>query len=354
MKPLRFIITVGAVFLGLSLMYVGAFLFALRYPVWPYHWLREVYLIKDDMAARAPGPRCLIVGGSSAWFGLQSDLIERATGWHVINLGMHGDIPLNFQLWQAGRHLRRGDTVILAEELLQYWPRARNYTTFASTEIGLMAPDFWWQAPLRDKYALIKAVPPSRVAAGLTSWWLSSEPAHRQRLARPPPEELWRNLRAKWAGTYVAQKPTLYSYLELNAHGDMAHSRATAKHDHQGYGLDAPPLDSRETWRTLRAWADELEARGVRCLSIWPPFELHAGFDLNSPQVRANFDFYREHLKASGWPVVGEPEDGAMPGDFFFDSPFHYTTEGARRHTERLVERLRAAGLTTPNGKPGK
>ena len=337
MKPLRFILTALVVFAALAAAYVAAFVWALQQPVWPYHWLRNVYVVKDRLAAETPSPRCLILGGSSVWFGFQSGLLERALGQPVINLGSHAEVPLEFQLWQAERLGRRGDTVLFAGELGYYWPHEQPYTTYAATEVVLMAPDFWTHTSWFGKYELLVAVPPVRVLTGIVSWAHRGTKDYAERLALPSSDQLMGNLRAKWAGTFSGAIPSYYNYLEMDSHGDIARPRVQAEHTHEDYGLLVAHAVSAATWLRLEKFAQAMKARGVRCVATWPPFERHAGFDFDS--ARANFDFLRAHLTAAGWEVIGEPEDGAMTSEFFYDTPYHLTTDGARLRTERLIAR---------------
>jgi hypothetical protein len=346
MRPLRFLLAAIGTFALLAALYLAAFVVALREPVWPYHWLRNVYLVKDRLAAESRAPRGLILGGSSAWFGFESGQIERATGWRVVNLGAHAELPLRFQLWQAERYLQRGDTVVLAEELGQYWPRPHRYTTYAASEVVLMAPEYWRQAALAEQADLLATIPPARVVTGLVAWGARGTAAYADRLALPSTDQLMANVRAKWAGTFAGRLPQHYNYLEVDLHGDMVRSRLAADHPHEDYGLIAAHAAEPEVWHELAAFARRMEARGVRCLSTWPPFERHPGFDPAWPEARENFEFLRAHLNAAGWRVVGEPDDGVLASEFFYDTPYHLTTEGARLRTERFVIRLKAAGLT--------
>ena len=338
MKPLRFILTALGVFAALAAGYFASFSWALRQPVWPYHWLRNVYVVKDRLAAETASPRCLILGGSSVWFGFQSGVLEKALGQPVINLGSHAEVPLEFQLWQAGRLARRGDTVLFAGELVYYWPR-ESYTTYAATEVALMAPDFWRQLSLREKYDLLAVVPPMRVVTGIVSWTHRGTKSYAERLALPSSDQLMENLHAKWAGTFRATLPSHYNYLEVDSHGDIVRPRVQSAHVHEDYGLTSAHAESPEVWRRFGEFARTMRERGVRCVATWPPFERHAGFDFDSASVRGNFEFLRSHLAAAGWEMIGEPDDGAMTSEFFYDTPFHLTTEGARLRTERLVAR---------------
>ena len=339
MKPLRFTLTALGIFAALGTIYLGIFSWSLQQPVWPYHWLRNVYLVKEQLAAEAPTPRCVILGGSSAWFGFESGILEKALGQRVINLGTHAEVPLEFQLWQAERLARHGDTVLLADELGYYWPHEHPYTTYAATEVVMMAPEFWRQISLREKYELLVAVPPVRVVSGIASWSARNSKSYADRLALPTSARLMENLRAKWAGTFTGVIPAHYNYLEIDAHGDNVRPRVQAEHTHEDYGLSIAHPEAPEVWRRLTEFARTMQARGVRCVVTWPPFERHAGFDPTSAQARANFDFLKSRLTTSGWQVIGEPEDVAMTSEFFYDTPYHLTTEGARRRTEQLAVR---------------
>ena len=88
-----------------------------------------------------------------------------------------------------------------------------------------------------------------------------------------------------------------------------------------------------------------MRAARVHCLFTWQPFERHAGIDYDSPTVRANLTELRRMLTAAGWTEVGTPEDAMLAAEYFYDTPYHLTSEGARRRTERLIERLSEKGM---------
>lgn len=351
MKAPRFVSS-AVVTLGIcAVIYVWAFRLSSIQPIWPHDWARNVYLVKEQLALSTPSPRWLLVGGSSALFGFQSDIIERGVGAKVVNLGIHAELPLKFQLWQAERHARAGDTVLLAEELWNFW-QAPGYSTYAAVQIGLMAPDFFLETSLLHKVRLIQAVPPARVWGGLIARLRKGSPEYEQHLRPPATEELMRNLRAQWSGAFEGIVPQYYNYLELNSSGDMGRVRTFATHSSVAYGFAPTQAFHREVWDELSSFAQRMRAAQVRCLFTWQPFERHPSVDYDGPSVRANFADLRDRLTAAGWTEVGGPDDTIMDAEFFYDTAYHLTTEGAKRRTELLVSRLLEQGMAEAANEP--
>lgn len=338
MTPTRFLLLVLGVFIGLSALYVAAFSAAWRQTAQPHDPQHEILLVKKQLLREAPAPRWIIVGGSSAWFGFESELLAEATGETVVNLGTHAEIPLWFQLGQVEREARPGDTVLLAAELVHYW--RKRPTTFGASRLGAVEPEAFAEAGLARKWELIGALPPSQVATRLVARMFGEPP-----LAAPTAGDLMAKLRARWSGTFVGEVPGYYNYLEIDRDGDFSRLRPTAEHAPDDYGLRERHDVVPQNWRDLAESARRLKARGVRCRFTWPPFELHGGVDFDAWEVRANIGDIRARLAGAGWQEVGAVEDAMFATEFFYDTGYHLTTEGARERTRRLIERARAAGL---------
>lgn len=344
MKALHFVLSV-TVALGIcSGFYLWAYRYSSTQPIWAHDWARDVYLVKEELASSSGTPRWYLVGGSSVLFGFQSDLIERAASAKVVNLGLHAELPLKFQLWQVERHARAGDTVLLAEELVNFW-RAPRYTTYAAVQIGLMAPDFFLETSLSHQVRMIRAVPPTRVLGGVIARWSEGSPEYEKNLKALAPEGLMRNLRAHWSGAFEGVVPQYYNYLELNSQGDMARQRTAAFHSSPDYGFAADQTVQREVWLELSAFAERMRAAQVRCLFTWQPFERDASIDYNAPAVRSDFAELRRLLIEAGWTEVGGPEDSILDAEYFHDTAYHLTSEGAKLRTERLVSRMAKNGM---------
>lgn len=73
-------------------------------------------LVKHQRLEQAPGRRLVLVGGSNLAFGIDSEVIEAATGCQVVNMGMNGYLGVRLMLEEIKSSVRRGDIVVLAFE----------------------------------------------------------------------------------------------------------------------------------------------------------------------------------------------------------------------------------------------
>lgn len=88
----------------------------------------ETYLgVIGDKYERLSGftePKIVVIGGSSAAFGLDSNLlydtlesVEAVSGMPIVNLGLYGDMGLKFTIDIAKANIGEGDIIILAPEI---------------------------------------------------------------------------------------------------------------------------------------------------------------------------------------------------------------------------------------------
>src|SRR5690349_143143 len=80
------------------------------------HWLKSVYFAKEQHSEQILGPKILIIGGSNALFGFDSEILEKLLGEPVVNLAGHAGLALNFHANMALKHAKTGDTVIMPLE----------------------------------------------------------------------------------------------------------------------------------------------------------------------------------------------------------------------------------------------
>jgi hypothetical protein len=82
------------------------------------HWLRGLYQNKVAIAANIPEPKLIIAGGSGAHYTVNSEVLEKAIGQPVVNLGTDGPIGLDVILPSVLETVKPGDTVLLIPEYL--------------------------------------------------------------------------------------------------------------------------------------------------------------------------------------------------------------------------------------------
>lgn len=343
MKSPGFFFTTMATFLVLGSVYLASFESALLQPISPINPLRDILVSKHFIAEQAPSPRMWIIGGSSAWFGFDGEVLSKGISTQVVNLGSHAEVPLEVMLWNAEKHARSGDTVLLAAELVHYLNPRR--TTFGATVVSSSYPDYLREGSIQDYLHYVSKVPPLRVFAGMIASSLKSkfDPGHR--LDPLSAQTLGSNLQARWAHQYREEVPGYYNYLESNRFGDFDRPRTPQPHHPEDY-FAAGPSEERRVWTMLAEQAQRFRQKGIRCFFTWPPFESDQRSLLEAPTVHQACLAIAMKAQQAGWIVIGTPEDNLYPGDFFYDTGYHLTNEGARARSTRLVERFREVSIS--------
>ncbi len=65
-------------------------------------------------------PKIIIIGGSASAFSIDSDLISKATGMNVVNLGHHGGFNIKFLTNIAKANINENDIIVLSYEYALY------------------------------------------------------------------------------------------------------------------------------------------------------------------------------------------------------------------------------------------
>lgn len=64
----------------------------------------------------AKGKKIVIIGGSNASFGIDTELMEQQLGIAVVNMALHGGIPVKYVVEQAKPYMKSGDILIFSKE----------------------------------------------------------------------------------------------------------------------------------------------------------------------------------------------------------------------------------------------
>jgi len=81
--------------------------------------------------------KIVIIGGSNASFGIDTELMERRLGIPVVNMALHGGIPVKYTLEQVKPYMNRGDILVFSKEYEGL--RDRDWNTLNGTEISKVA-----------------------------------------------------------------------------------------------------------------------------------------------------------------------------------------------------------------------
>jgi hypothetical protein len=270
-------------------------------------------------------PKLVFVGGSNLAFGLDSELIERAVGRRVVNMGMNGYFGVRYMLEEAESALRPGDVIVLAFE----------YDSFVKLVEG---------AEL-DLFMVAKARPQNlaymtwRERLGV----LRSLPFTAQR-------KLMRLIRrsgsasVQAAGVREAEQVdtskdmgAIETVSGFNTRGDLtSHFGVHWKHKRE-VGFDLTRLGLHPGFVPLVTdFAQRAESRGIKVLISYCPLldSFHAS------HAAAVAEFHSVFEKAFGRRMISKPEDFVLPDPLFFDTVYHLTEEGRAIRSARLAAQL--------------
>lgn len=283
------------------------------------------HLDKVRLAERLEGRRILIVGDSSAAFGLSAGDIERSTGVPTVNLALHGGLGAAFPLREAARLAREGDIVVLAF----------NWQMLATSKqgwIGALGASVLFEDP-----RCIRSVGPAdamrlldggHLALGQAfAWGMSSWKARLRGREQPP--------RPPYGREFFDERGDLVGHCSTERSGPL---RRLAKEPLRvGDGFEAK-------FGEIEWFCGQLAARGVvvyRSSGVL----LDAHWEIARPGVE---EMQARLLAIPGLAELDAPDEAVCPLEFFFDSIAHLNCDGRAWRSARVAARL-AERLAVPH-----
>lgn len=339
MNAQRFLICLAiSVLTGIATVLVW-FIAHLGMPWWPHHLNREARIAKHYIAESVEGPTIWIQGGSSAWFGFDSELIHKETGYDVVNLAFNVNMPTEFCFDEIRLFAKEGDAIILGLENSMYF--RDNYSSYAADEIAIWAPEFFWSLSVSRKARFLQSLPWQKVlASSLVRIGVLTGDYDKQ--LKPLTEvEVIRNLADHWEGIYEGEIPAYYNYLTMNRHGDFMQTNHELWRGEHDYNLMGQAPISEMTKRDLSEFAEWAKAKGIRVFMAWLPMAENPALDLSHPTAQATIKRITDFTNSLDLAFLGNPEEYVMDIELFYDTSHHTTAEGARLRTERLLPYLK-------------
>lgn len=275
---------------------------------------------KINRLEQCSGKRLLIVGGSNAAFGIDSQNIQQRTRLETVNLGLHVSLGLPFYLEAVRQHCRAGDVVVLTPEyellisdlqqgdavtvnqLLSQWPPAARYID--------QDCDRSWKRFL-DRDAL----------------WQAHEWVGRA---------CSRITKRKKAGR-------IYARSSFNDHGDVVahHDRPTPA------AIDISPLAEPDSQRLVKAikllnqFYRDCRNRGVAVCLSYPPMPREK-FAASQPTIDHIVNALKSGLEM---PLLHPPNEFVFPLEEFYDSCYHLTRSAGRQRSQGIANALEREGM---------
>jgi hypothetical protein len=290
---------------------------------------REVpYSYTEFLLQHVGAPRIVIDAGSSSAFGIEPERIEQAFGRAVIDVADNGSIPLDMKIWRLLNYAREGDTLILPLEWV-YYTR------------DMVPQDFTDKTP--DEYAAYYASQPffQRLAFVVRHASLHNLSDAGRLFLRKDLQQLHhariQSEMSKWPLGDRKDDRRRKSYVQDIDCADYIAASGTMVPDVEWAAAQLSNLQAR---------------RGLRVYVTWPAV---AGSDCyvmannRLPIADEAWTIFERH----GIAVVGEPSDSYFTPEHMLDTYYHVDSAAARLRTDRLIARLREAGMK-PDGAGNK
>lgn len=337
MSPIKYLAYAAVTALLLGLIHLSVFFYQLGAPVQAEYWLYESAIVKHNLIAAIKEPKLVVLGGSSALFGIDSTLLEHTLGIPTINLALHAGLPSKYLFDEAQQYLQPHDHVLLAIEYSLY-TQLNPYSLWFTNQMMTWDTAFFWKLPSLEKIRFILSVPMHRLVAGTIAQVFRDRAGiiDKRRLASP--EEVIQRHAQHVLKISGAQE--VYSALNLDRHGDvvMHLNRLIVNTD---YGLTKPFVYSERWWDEFRRFVKFCRDRDIIVYYAWQSAMKNITLDFGSETVHAHLQNLTTHLHANQIQTLGSPQEYQYDRELFSDTAQHLTPIGRSIRTQALLHYLK-------------
>jgi hypothetical protein len=292
---------------------------------------------KSHLLATAPSPRIVLVGDSGLAFGIDSGLIEsRLDGrYHVVNMGLHGGLGLEFELGQALDGVRQGDVVVISPAYDSLWQSTPSAHTLWSALLD--QPGAWAYLPASEKWWLLKQVvlndEPLQVTHDIAVITYNRlEAATVQRLKAAARRALGLKPNPAYQSAYVRSG--------FNKYGDQTSAwNAPSVYDPEADTSSPTPFPTaqvEESVVVLRDFISACQSKGASVLYAYPAVP-EPWYRRNATKIYRTAGILESKLPI---PFINDPADAVYAPSDFFDMRYHLRGSAVKRRTLDLVRDL--------------
>lgn len=261
---------------------------------------------KEERLSNLSSPKVVIIGGSNATFGIDSEALEHALCAPVVNMSIHANLGVEFMVNEVKSELGPGDLVIASFEYSAFREAVRD------NEVHVLTVD---RAP-----DAIQALP----------WYRRPRVLINVAILRL--QAAWNKLLGRRKGE---GQEAVYRADGFNERGDLvAHhglpQRGPTKQQHVEYkeptfGDDFLPL--------ANELLDSAATHQAQVVFIWPSVARSS----RRPDVEA---VVADRMSRAGHGMLGEPASYVFPDTAFHDTHYHLRATGRKLRTEQLIRDL--------------
>ena len=270
---------------------------------------------KVRLLDEAEGSRIIILGGSAAAFGVDSDYLGSELGeYKAVNFGMYAGLGTRAMLDLSLRSLRRGDVVIVMPE-----QQSQSLSDYFGAE-------YFWQAA-DGNFRLLSRLSRDGVREAVSGFpaFAAGKYGYAERNTAPVPDAVYR-------------KST------FSENGDIRAGLATENRMPGGCDINTPivfdeDIVSPEFAEILNGYSEMAARRGAIVYYHFPPMNNKAAA-VDADTAAPKFSDYLSQILVC--KILGDPRDAIMDSRYFFDTNFHLNDEGREVFTRQLVKDIKA------------
>lgn len=329
----RFIYTFFLTFIGLvALRYLAALSVIHGKNIAESGYLMSaIYACKDVLARNADTdnkPRIIIIAGSNGLYGINNSVIEKQTGLKVINMSSHAGLPLDYLMYRALKYVKKGDIVVLPLEYAYYG--RDGYEEWAMHNLFYWGKSFLNNLSVWDKFPYLIRIPNDVFIKQLTANTL------------PKDEKLVASGMCQFAKNEINFSSFGSSYLKDDGTYISGNKNIYTEDKQYNFVTRDFRLKQIAEYKTI------IEKKEARFFLTYPAMMKNKLFDLNDEMIRRSIRTFQESLARYGLYLNCRPEDSFFQREFFFDTEYHLTNQGAMKRSNNLGRCLQQAFSLSP------
>lgn len=268
---------------------------------------------KYDALVETDTPKIVIIGGSSAGFGINEAVLEEATGYSVVNLGLHAGFGAVVPTELSKANINEGDIVLLAYEYGWYEP---GYFKSFGTDLVMSGIDH-----RIDMYRYLPAEHYPKLLGYLFEY------AEKKR-TDVTTSGVYSSESFDMQGRMILNRPVMTMEYVGNEHiyGSIDTTNAVLASDVAGY---------------LTEYKAFVEQKGASIYFIAPPL-YEGAFQGDQESLSLIARIATEEL---GIPYISNPSEYLFSAEYMYDTIYHCNTAGELRRTEQIVQDLVSVGI---------
>lgn len=279
--------------------------------IWNEHHPAKILNEHRIIAESITRPKVLIIGGSSSFFGINTEKMTKLLNYPVINLGVNAGLGLDYIFFDAKKSIQDNDIVILPLEYGLYYED--NFSKIRITQIWQNDKQYFNNISIGDKIQLLYSIP----------------------------FDLEKTVIEQYIGKQIKNDISL-EYMIINRNGDSVNTFKTKEKKiiiKEPFYRNKIYLDKKNK-QTIIDFLNYCKEKNVKVFVTYPPYYYKQKYfdGYNLEQINKINQFWKEQDVI----ILGQYTDFIYTDKSdFYDTEYHLNIKGREKRTEKLIEFLK-------------